>query len=611
MKKENTIDKFIHPSYIVTKGVFMNMIKRIPYGVSDFEVVNKPNEYYVDKTSFIPELEKTKFIFLIRPRRFGKSLLLSTLQTYYDITKKDLFEEFYRETWILENPTEERAKYLVMYFNFSAILKEKDKVQEDFNKYCLKVIDHFIRRYAEYLPADLIKILKNDHTAHEKLHTIATELTNSEYKIYLFIDEYDNFTNTLLTDFGEPEYKKITRQAGYFKQFFTNLKLLTSGSGSGLARMFITGVSPVTMDDVTSGFNIGNNISTDLVANNLLGFTDKDVNDILDYYISVGELKIDKSEALSIMKKWYNNYIFSDESEDRVYNTDAVLYFINKAISNRKIPSVLIDDNLRMDYGKLQYLILKDKELNGNFSKLTEIIENGGIESEIKTSFPFDKITQADNFISLLYFFGLLSYSGKSLNGFPFLQIPNETIKQMMFEYVRSSFENAFGFSVQIYELSRLLSKMAYLGEFKPVFEFIENEIQKQSSLRDFIDGETFVKAFYLSYLNIYDFYISASEEEMNKGYADLIMKPFYIKYKDIKFAYLIEIKYIKKGVKDKDLEKALQEKITEAKEQLDRYSEDDYARKMLGLPPYGIVSMKKVIIVFHGWELAWCEEEQ
>lgn len=588
----------------------MNKIKRIPYGKSDFETVNKQNDYYVDKTMFIPEIEKTPFVFLIRPRRFGKSLFLSTLHAYYDIQYKDRFEELFRDTWILSNPTEERGKYLVMYFNFSAILKEKDKVQDDFNKYCLKVIDHFTRIYAEYLPADLIYLIKKDNTAHEKLHTIATELTNSKYKIFFFIDEYDNFTNTLLTDFGEGEYKQITRQAGYFKQFFTNLKMLTSGTGSGLARMFITGVSPVTMDDVTSGFNIGNNISVDLRFNSVLGFTDKDVHDILDYYISVEELKVDKNEALTVIKKWYNNYVFSAESTESVSNTDAILYFVYKSISAQRIPQDLIDDNLRMDYGKLQYLILKDKELNGNFSRLTEIINKNGIYSNISKSFPFDQITQQDNFISLLYFLGLLTYSGKFEEGLPYLQIPNETIKQMMFEYIRKSFEKAFGFSVQIYELLQLVRKMAYRGEFKPAFEFIENEIKKQSSLRDFIDGETFVKAFYLSFLNIYDFFISASEEEMNKGYADLIMKPFYLKYKDIKYAYLIELKYIKRSVTDNELQKAIQQKIQEAKEQLTKYSEDDYTRKMLGLPPYADVSLKKVIIVFHGWELAYCEEE-
>ncbi|HPM01256.1 MAG TPA: AAA family ATPase [Candidatus Cloacimonadota bacterium] len=587
----------------------MNKIKRIPYGISDFEAVNSKNEYYVDKTMFIPEIEKTKFVFLIRPRRFGKSLLLSTLQAYYDIKYKDKFEEMYRDTWILNNPTEERAKYLTLYFNFSAILKDKDKVQYDFNRYCNLEIDTFMDKYHNYIPKHIIELVNSQELAHEKLHILASKLREQDYKIYLFIDEYDNFTNTLLTDFGEGEYKRITRQAGYFKQFFTNLKLLTSGTGSGLARLFITGVSPVTMDDVTSGFNIGDNISTDLAFNELLGFAEKEVSDILDYYISVGELNIDKVEAMTIIKKWYDNYTFSTETTESVHNSDAILYFVHKSIRSKKIPDNLIDDNLRMDYGKLQYLIIQDKALNGNFKRLTEIINNGGIPSEIKKSFPFDQITQQDNFISLLYFFGLLSFSGQYVEGLPFLHIPNETIKQMVFEYIRRSFENAYGFSVQMYELLLLVRKMAYRGEFKEAFEFIENEIKKQSSLRDFIDGETFVKAFYLSFLNIYDFYISASEEEMNKGYADLIMKPFYIKYKDIKFAYLIELKYIPRSISDKELEKALQQKIDKATKQLGQYSEDEYERQMLGLPPYGMVSLKKVIIVFHGWELAYCEE--
>jgi len=603
------LTKSLYFAKYVKKEWMMEKIKRIPYGKSDFEYVNFHNDYYVDKTMYIPELEKTPYIFLIRPRRFGKSLFLTTLHGYYDLKYKNRFNELFHDTWILENPTENRAKYMVLYFNFSAILKEKEKVQEDFNRYCLLVIDNFLDKYQEHLPKRLIEKASLVETAHEKLLAIATELTGSEYKIYLLIDEYDNFTNTLLTDFGEGEYKKITRQAGYFKQFFTNLKMLTSGIGSGLARMFITGVSPVTMDDVTSGFNIGDNISTDRAFNELLGFTENEVSDILDYYISVGELKIDKSEAMTIIKKWYDNYIFSSDANQSVHNSDAILYFVNKSIRSGKIPDSLIDDNLRMDYGKLQYLIIQDKTLNGNFKRLTEIINNGGIPSEIKKSFPFDQITQQDNFISLLYFFGLLSFSGTYVEGLPFLHIPNETIKQMVFEYIRRSFENAYGFSVEMYELLLLVRKMAYRGEFKDAFEFIENQIKKQSSLRDFIDGESFVKAFYLSFLNIYDFYISASEEEMNKGYADLIMKPFYIKYRDIKFAYLIELKYIKRSATDKEFDNLLQQKIQEGSNQLNQYAEDEYARQMLGLPPYGMVSLKKVIVVFHGWELAYCEE--
>jgi len=587
----------------------MAKIKRIPYGKSDFEYVNFHNDYYVDKTMYIPELEKTPYIFLIRPRRFGKSLLVSTLQSYYDIKKKDRFAEFYHDTWILEHPTEERAKYMVLYFNFSAILKEKEKIQEDFNRYCNKVIEAFLETYRDLLTDDLIQKTKEDKSAHEKLHTLSIELLKSNHKIYLLIDEYDNFTNTLLTDFGEQEYKKITRQAGYFKQFFTNLKMLTSGSGSGLARLFITGVSPVTMDDVTSGFNIGNNMTNSVAFNSILGFTEKDVNEILDYYISEGALKIDKTEALSVMKKWYDHYQFSMSVKESVYNSDAVLYFLKEAIDVQNIPTNLIDDNLRMDYGKLRYLIIMDKKLNGNFESLSKIADDGGIASDIVSSFPFDRITDPDNFISLLYYFGLLTHSGRTIKGRPWLVIPNESIRRMIFEYIRESVYYAYHFSFDILKLKDNLADMAYTGEFKPVFYFIESLIKAQTKLRDYMDNEKVVKAFYLAYMNIYDYYIAASEEEMNKGYADMILKPFVARYPDMEYAWLIEFKYIPRSVKDKALEKDVAIKIADAEKQLSQYANDDFACKMLALPPYGSIKLKKVIIVFHGWELAYCEE--
>jgi len=587
----------------------MEKIKRIPYGKSDFEYVNFHNDYYVDKTMYIPELEKTPYIFLIRPRRFGKSLFLSTLHSYYDLKYKARFQEMFHHTWILENPTEDRGKYMVLYFNFSAVLKEKEKIQEDFNRYCLLEIDTFLNKYKDYIPAEVFNELEKPYPAHEKLHILASKLRETEYKLYLFIDEYDNFTNTLLTDFGEHEYKRITRQAGYFKQFFTNLKLLTSGTGSGLARLFITGVSPVTMDDVTSGFNIGDNISLDSRFNNLLGFTEKDVSDMLDYYISVGELTINKEKSLSIMKKWYDHYIFSIESMESLFNPDAVLYFINKAIRARNIPTNLIDDNLRMDYGKLRYLIIMDKKLNGNYENLSQIAEDGGIASDIVTSFPFDRIANPDNFISLLYYFGLLTHSGRTIKGRPWLVIPNETIRRMIFEYIRESIYYAYNFSFDILKLKNNVADLAYTGEFKPVFYFIESLLKTQTKLRDYMDSEKVVKAFYLAYLNIYDFYVAASEEEMNKGYADLILKPFTARYPDMEYAYLIEFKYLPRSLKDKALQEALAEKIAAAEKQLSQYANDDFACKMLALPPYGQIKLKKLIIIFHGWELAYCEE--
>ena len=586
-----------------------NKIKRIPYGKSDFEAVNKQNDYYVDKTHYIPKIEQTPFVFLIRPRRFGKSLFLSTLHSYYDINKKDRFEEFYRETYILKNPTDEQGKYMILYFNFSEIIKDKDKVQDDFNKYCAKTIDHFVLTYKKYLPAEITDSVSEEKLAHEKLQLLSRGLKNNDTKIYLMIDEYDNFTNTLLAEYGEKEYEKIARESGYFKDFFTMLKGAATGSGAGLARMFITGVSPVTMDDVTSGFNIGSNISIREQFNEILGFTEREVSDFLDYYASVGVFKLDKEKTMLLMKKWYGNYKFSMRSKDSIYNSDMILSFMLEAAGLDSFPDNLIDQNMQMDYGKLRHLIAVDGKLNGNFAKLKTIINDNGITSSINLSFPYDKLVLDENFISLLYFFGLITFTGEYREGLPYFEIPNETIKKMMFGYIRDSFDDVGAFGVDIYELKRRFQAMAYDGDFKPVFQFLADEIKKQTKIRDYIDGEKVIQGFFLAYLNIIDFYISLSEKEMNKGYADIVMKPFYLKYNDIKYAYLFEFKYIKRTTDKKKLAKELKQKILDSKNQLNQYANDDFAKKMMNNAPYGSVILKKGIIIFHGWELVYIEE--
>lgn len=587
----------------------MDQIKRIPYGKADFEAVNAEHRYYIDKTRFIPELEKTDYVFLIRPRRFGKSLLLSTLQSYYDISKKDRFAEFYRDTWILENPTAERAQYLILYFNFSAVIKDKDKVQEDFNQYCIKVINSFVADYDEYVPDRTKELIAQATDAHEKLHVLATSLKMHQHKIYLFIDEYDNFANAIIANYGSSEYQKLTREAGYFKQFFTNLKVIASGSGSGLARMFITGVSPVTMDDVTSGFNVGDNISLDLPFNEILGFTEEDVRGIIQYYRQAGVFLLDPDETLQVMKTWYNNYQFCESAETQLFNPDAILYFIKKSFEMKEMISNLIDDNLRMDYSKLRNLITIDRELNGNFTVLKGIIEEGQIVSRVQASFPQDRLTDRENFISLLYYFGLLTFSGEQYQGRPVLRIPNETIYSMIYGYIRDSYQDTGRFAVDMYDLNRRCQALAYEGDWQPVFRFIADEIERQTKIRDYIQGEKVIQAFYLAYLNITDFYLSLSEAEMSKGYADIVLKPFSIKYPDMPYAYLIELKYIPRTSSASELEKALEEKIRQSRAQLAAYQKDDFSARMLSTPPYGKVQLKKAIIVFHGWELVYTEE--
>ncbi len=597
----------------------MQKIKRIPYGQGDFEAVNAKGKYYVDKTMFIPEFEKTNYVFLIRPRRFGKSLFLSMLHSYYDLTKADRFEEFYRDTWILKNPTEERAIYMVLTFNFSVIDSRRDKLEDSFNEYCNEQIDEFLDTYKEYLNEKIITNVKNKQYAYQKITALGRLLRGQDKKIYVMIDEYDNFANKILSEERITDYHELTHSSGIFRDFFAVLKDATDDSGSPVARLFITGVSPVTMDDVTSGFNIGNNISLMPQINEAFGFTQKDVEEIIDYYTSVGEFPIDKELALDVMEKWYDHYRFSEKVENTMYNTCSILYFMNKVAGYKDLPKNLIDDNLKMDYRKLKSLIIMDKKLNGNFSILNEILKNGGISSNVNLSFPYEELKDKENFVSLLYYLGLLTFDGIK-EGFTYLSIPNESIKSMMYGYIRSSLKSVGDFSVDIFALSTSLQGMAYRGEFKPVFQFLADEISKQTKVRDYIQGEKVIQGFFLAYLNILDFYQSCSEEELNKGYADIVFKPFWQKYQDIKYCYLCEFKYISRIPKFDKLSKKKQKEIlepkinkvvAESKTQLAKYANDDSANKTMHTGSYGNVILKKIIVVFHAWDLVYLEEYQ
>jgi hypothetical protein len=466
----------------------MNHLKRIPYGKSDFEALG--GDYYVDKTAFIPLLEASPYNFFLRPRRFGKSLLLSTLQSYYDVLMKDRFEEFYKNTWIFEHPTAERASYMILYFNFSAVAKVVEKIQTDFDGYVCDQIDYFADNYRAFLPGAFVEELKSRGSAHEKLRYISSNLHRPKFPIYVMIDEYDNFTNTIISEYGTRDYESLTRGTGAFRDFFSVLKAGTSGSGAAIARLFITGVSPVTMDDVTSGFNIGENISHRPALNASCGFTREETAQILDYYIQGGAMKMHKAEALEILEHWAGHYRFAEDAIEPVFNSDMVLYFVNQTIHMGKLPEDLIDPNIKTDYGKLRNLVMVDlrsqKTLNGNFSKLKEIADQSEVSCKIKASFPNRAVAERDNFLSLIYHLGFLT-RGEPLKGRPMLVVPNQSMQSMLYEFMREGFKAANTFAVDIFKLGDLMAAMAYDGQWQEVFRFIAEQIDRQTGIRNYI----------------------------------------------------------------------------------------------------------------------------
>ena len=573
--------------------------KQIPYGLTDFERIRTANYYYVDKTRYIAEVERNaSFFFLIRPRRFGKSLFLNVLRWYYDVNRKDSFEELFGDLYIGSHPTPEQGQYLVLDFNFAGVNPDPDELIRSFNDHCAARFREFAYYYERFFNPGFREKMESLPNADEKLTYTISEAKRLNLSIYLFIDEYDNFTNAILANMGEKHYKALTHGTGFFRYFFNKLKEGATGDGP-IKRMFITGVSPVTMDDVTSGFNIRSNMTTDYRFNGIIGFSEGEVREMLAYYKEETGFEDSVDDLINLMKPWYDNYCFSEECMDEpMYNSDMVLYFLSNYLSLHKPPKNMIDNNIRTDYNKLRHLIRLDKRFGTNASIIQEIVNNGETTAVIKDAFPAEDIAKPDNFKSLLYYFGLLSIKGTK-RGDTLLGVPNLTVREQLYTYLIEAYREADVFSIELYKLHDLVKDMAYDGDWKPVFEYFSSELERQSAIREFIEGEAHVKGFLLAYLGLTRTYIIYPEYEANKGYADFYMMPDLIHQPEIGFSYIVEVKYARRDATETDIE-ALR---AEAAIQLRRYAADPkvHATK-------GDTELRLVTLVFKGWKLAVCE---
>lgn len=593
-------------------------IKEIPYGIADYELIRTENYYYVDKTRYLKTLKDAgRYLFLIRPRRFGKSLFVSVVESYYDVAYKDRFEELFKGTWIYENPTDERNKYLVLTFNFSMVDPAIDKLELSFLKHIQEAAIAFIEKYPDYLHTTsieyYIKNIQESKSGSDILSTLIRLCKSTRQKLYVIVDEYDNFANTILTTVGESAYQDLTHGPGFFRSFFYVLKGGTTGTGAPITRSFITGVSPITMDDVTSGYNIGKSISTEPPFNQILGFTREDVIEMIEYYRSKGLIKHPTDDLLEIMTQWYGNYRFSQHDDVTLFNSDMVLYFMDNTMRGKGLPEDLIDGNVRIDYGKLRHLIIVDRDkanktvapvTNGNFSQLKQIIEDGGTASRIVKGFPLEKLVDSKNFKSLLFYLGLLTIEGPEKDKLR-LKIPNETVRRLYYDYIEEAYRETDIFDLNLSKYSDLMTDMAYDGKWKPLFTFITDRMRESMSLRDLITGEKSIQAFLNVYLGLSSLYIIHTERESNKGYVDLVMEPFLARYEGIKFSYILEIKYIKAGKAREAMgeDKFLRLKAG-AEEQLKGYGIDKKLRKNIGK-----TELIKLVLIFSGHDLIYIDK--
>ena len=579
-----------------------NYRKRIPYGMSNFASVRRDDCYFVDKTVFIPELEKSnKFFFFIRPRRFGKSLTLSMLKHYYDINRADKFEELFGELYIGEHPTEERNSYLIISLNFSVIDGTLGNYKRSMDEHCNTEFNIFCDVYAQYLPQGIKKEMNEKEGAVGQLDYLYKEGAKVGRKIYLFIDEYDHFTNDILSDASRlKDYESETHGEGYFRKFFNTVK---AGTDSAIERCFVTGVSPVTMDDVTSGFNIGTNYSLSPRFNELMGFTEDDVRQMLDYYRTTCEFHHTTDELIEGMKPWYDNYCFATKSYGRttMYNSCMVLYFVDNYIRNEgDYPDYMLEDNIRTDYNKLRMLVRRDSEFGHDASVIRRIVEQGYITAELKTGFPARSITDPRNFVSLLYYFGMLSIDG-TLEGETKLIIPNQVVREQIYNYLLETYEKE-ALTQEDYIRSELSAKLAYRGAWREYFGYIADCLYRYASQRDKQKGESFVHGFTLAMTSLNRFYRAISEQECQQGYVDLFLRPELDIYKDMLHSYIIEFKYVKSSEPDSLVEVKRQEAISQA----NRYAETDLVRSSIGH-----TTLHKIVMVYKGMEMVVCEEVQ
>ena len=574
--------------------------KRIPYGMMNFIDVREDDCYYVDKTHYIPLIENAnKYFFYIRPRRFGKSLTISMLRHYYNILEADKFKKWYGDLYIGKHPTPERNSYLIIYLNFAVVNAELNSYRQSLDAHCNTEFNFFCDVYAQYLPEGIKEEMNKKKGAIEQLDYLYKECIKTNQQIYLFIDEYDHFTNKILS---EPscleDYKSETYGTSYLRSFFDTVK---AGTDSTIKRCFVTGVSPVTMDDLTSGFNIGTNYSLSPEFNEMTGFNEEEVRAMLDYYATTCQFHHSTDGLIEAMKPWYDNYCFAEQSYGgtTMYNSNMVLYFVDNYIRNGGyMPRNMVEENIRVDYNKLRMLIRKDKEFAHDASTIQTLVQQGYVTGELKTGFPAETVAEPDNFISLLFYFGMLTISGTK-RGKTLLTIPNQVVREQLYSYLLDTYNEA-DLRFDNWEKGKLASAMAYRGDWKAYFDYIAECLHRYSSQRDKQKGEAYVHGFTLAMTAQNRFYRPISEQENQEGYADIFMFPLLDIYKDMLHSYIIELKYAKGKDSDEKVEQLRQEAITQA----NRYAASETVQKAIGT-----TTLHKIIVVYQGMKMVVCEE--
>jgi len=577
---------------------------KIPYGISDFGQIRAEGFFYADKTPFLPTLEAGyRHIVFLRPRRFGKSTLVSLLEHYYDLDKKDRFDELFEGLWVHEHPTKERNSYLVLTMDFSSVATDagSDALRTAFAQSVRSSVRTFLLKHRDRVPplGDLYDGLEGFQDAEALIGAVLSVIAATPHKLYLLIDEYDHFANRLLAGGAEDVYEAIVKKTGFVRSFYATLK---SGTRSGaVGRMFITGVSPLMLDDLSSGFNIATHASLDVGLATLAGFTRADTERAVDEFLAARpELQTspglsDRSELLRVLEEHYNGYRFSPRASERVFNSDMVLYFLGKIDRAREYPDTMLDRNVRTKYGHLQRIgTLSGTAAAERLALLQTILSEGHLRSEIVEQFGVKSLASHAHFLSLLYFLGMLTLgtSPRDLLGYD-LEIPNRVIRELQWEHLALMLQEEAKVTIHVDELRVALAAMAERGEIMPFLDLFHEQVLKAFSNRDMrgLDEKT-IKLLLMTYASLGQAFYPLSEKEFAQGYGDLFLGASR-NVAGAKFSWLLELKYLKTGAKAAQIEAA----FAEAEAQVARYASDRALLPVL----LGDRALKAGMLVFVG----------
>ncbi len=543
---------------------------KLPIGVCNFQEMQTKGYLYIDKTQYIPIIEgDDKHLMILRPRRFGKSLFLSTLDYYYNKLHEDKFDEVFKDTYLYHHPTPLKNKYMVLNFDFSGIETDTiESTRKSFTNYIREAISTFMINYNQYFDEEDQRKIRTAEFASELITIVFEKLkqVNAREEVYLMIDEYDHFSNRIFTR-GSNDFTDLIDKKGFLRPFFEVLKVATK---THIKKIFITGVLPILIDALTSGFNIMTNKSTKKKYALLFGFEEKDVTDIL--------YNIGASAHQALVKEYYNGYIFSEDSRTQVYNADMVLYFASNFLEENKLPRHLTNQNIITDYKKIEAIvnIVNKEDEEGLITDLVinDLIKTEQLQQSFSAGFEHGQIFDKTSVISLLYYIGYLTIDSTDLTGIN-LKIPNYIMKSIYYEYIKYLLERKSQYKVDADIIEQTVRDLAH-GKIDSYIHITELFLENLSN-RDYQNfDEKYIKLSMISLLSPSKMYKIISEKEEKGRYVDLSLETIN---KDIK-NYYIELKYVKVSNNKSEIQSRIEEGIAQLrriKEQKERINTDYY----------------------------------